>query len=80
MELTEFAKEMMLMKLTPLQEKLVEAIGDKNNVVEYNRLCGKNYITNEFSCHTLKNMELGQTFGLATPEGVKIFELTEVYK
>jgi hypothetical protein len=68
--------------LTPFQEKLIEFIekdeGTRRAVVlegykQYKRV-SNDYLT----CVKLQNFKKGQRFALASLDGVKIFELTEI--
>lgn len=66
--------------LTPLQEKFMEyLLGDDSKKIiwinAYN--CQKQAIQNEFACHKLCNMKVGERFALVTINGIKVFELVK---
>lgn len=69
-------------KIMPYQKALMEAIanGKKIDLSGYHRNIGKSKMNDEITSQRLASMKEGDKFGLATPEGLRIFTLMEVRK
>ncbi len=70
-----------LFKLHPWQEEFLKRVDSGKKFKMYQgRLSGRKSINDYITNVHLTNMKVDQTFGLVTPEGIRIFRLEEIRK
>jgi hypothetical protein len=83
-ELIEFLKKYdKAFKPAAYQERILELL-DKGGRISFGSISGhrwyKGLITDFFACSKLQEMEVGDTFALASLDGIRVFKLTELRK
>lgn len=75
-DILEFAKKHLCFKLHPYQEEFLKMNNPK--LIWWPRNPYKKYFSNYITSEHLSKMKIGQTFGLATKEGISVFKRIKI--